>query len=183
LLGLARADEGTTAIGDTSIDLLTAGSVGASLEPSFHPGRTGRSHLRCLAAALGLASSRVEQMLAELDLTDVAGKRVGAYSLGQRQRLGLASALIGDPQVLVLDEPANGLDPDGVLWLRRRLRGVADSGGTVLLSSHLLSELEHVVDEVVVLQGRVLWAGTRGDVADRAGTLEALYQSLGGEAA
>ncbi|MDQ6781922.1 MAG: ATP-binding cassette domain-containing protein [Actinomycetota bacterium] len=183
LLGLTQADAGTATIGGRLAQQLEAGTVGVSLEAAFHPGRTGRAHLRYLAVALGLGSGAVEEMLEELDLGAVAQRRVRGYSLGQRQRLGLASGLLGRPRVLVLDEPANGLDPGGVLWLRDRLRSAASQGTTVLVSSHVLSELEHVIDDVVVLDCRVLWTGCREDVVDRAGTLEELFKQLSMEEA
>ena len=126
--------------------------VGAVLEAtSFHPGRRAREHLRVLAAIAGLPDERVDAVLAEVGLTAVARRRVGGFSLGMRQRLGLAAALLGDPEVLVLDEPTNGLDPEGVRWLRHFVRGYAAAGRTVVVSSHLLAEVAQTVDDVVVL--------------------------------
>ena len=126
--------------------------VGAVLEAtSFHPGRRAREHLRVLAATAGLPDQRVDAVLAEVGLTAVARRRVGGFSLGMRQRLGLAAALLGDPEVLVLDEPTNGLDPEGVRWLRNFVRGYAATGRTVVISSHLLAEVAQTVDDVVVL--------------------------------
>jgi ABC-2 type transport system ATP-binding protein len=126
--------------------------IGAVLEAtSFHPGRRAREHLRVLAATAGLPDDRVDEVLADVALTDVARRRVGGFSLGMRQRLGLAAALLGDPQILVLDEPTNGLDPEGVRWLRDFLRGYAAAGRTVVVSSHLLAEVAQTVDDVVVL--------------------------------
>jgi ABC-2 type transport system ATP-binding protein len=176
LLGLAQPDGGVATIGGRPAADVVPGSIGVSLEPAFHPGRSGRSHLRYLACSLGLGGSEVDQALSEVGLDRVARRRVGSYSMGQRQRLGLASALLGHPRVLVLDEPANGLDPDGVIWLRDRLRRAAADGVTVLLSSHVLSELERVIDDVVILQNRVLWTGDRQDVMRRAGSLEQLFR-------
>jgi ABC-2 type transport system ATP-binding protein len=181
LLGLTRADAGTATIDRRTCADLPPGRVGALLEPAFHPGRTGRAHLRATAAAIGAPSAAVESVIYETGLRKLASRRIGKYSLGQRQRLGLAAALLGHPQVLILDEPTNGLDPDGVLWLRSLLRNAARHGATVLVSSHLLTELEQVVDEVVILDRRVLWAGSRHDIpGDGTGGLEMLYQHVVG---
>jgi ABC-2 type transport system ATP-binding protein len=139
--------------------------VGAALEAaSFHPGRTARGHLAYLAQASGIPRERVDEALRLVGMVQYADRRVGGYSLGMRQRLGLAQALLGDPGVLVLDEPANGLDPAGIAWLRQFLRGLAAEGRTVLVSSHVLSEVQQTVDEVVVLaRGRLV---TQGRLAD-----------------
>jgi ABC-2 type transport system ATP-binding protein len=118
---------------------------------SFHPGRSGRNHLRVVAAAAGLPVARVDEVLAEVELSDAARRRVGGYSLGMRQRLSVAGALLGRPRLLVLDEPANGLDPEGIRWLREFLRSFAAAGGTVLISSHVLGEVAQIVDEVVII--------------------------------
>ncbi|SEP25721.1 ABC transporter ATP-binding protein [Trujillonella endophytica] len=136
--------------------------VGTLLDASaVHPGRTGRAHLRLLADAVGVARPRVEEVLALVGLADAGGRRIGGYSLGMRQRLGIAGALLADPPVLVFDEPANGLDPEGIRWLRDLLRGHAARGGTVLLSSHLLGEVEHTVDRLLVIgQGRMVADGS-----------------------
>jgi ABC-2 type transport system ATP-binding protein len=132
--------------------LLDAGAV--------HPGRTGRTHLRLLADALGVPSSRVDEVLELVGLTDAGGRRIRGYSLGMRQRLGIAGALLADPPVLMFDEPANGLDPEGIRWMRGLLRGHAARGGTVLLSSHLLGEVEHTVDRLLVIgAGRIVADG------------------------
>jgi ABC-2 type transport system ATP-binding protein len=164
LLDLARADSGHATVGGTRYRDLDdpARTVGVVLEPNaFHPGRSGRNHLRILADAAGVAAERVEEMLEAVGLAHAADRRVGAYSLGMRQRLGIAAALLGDPPVLVLDEPGNGLDPQGIRWLRDLLRERASAGGTVFVSSHLLSEVEHLADEVVVLShGRLVATGT-----------------------
>jgi ABC-2 type transport system ATP-binding protein len=125
--------------------LLDAGAV--------HPGRTGRTHLRILAATIGVPDRRVDEVLELVGLSDAAKRRIGGYSLGMRQRLGIAGALLADPPVLMFDEPANGLDPEGIRWMRDLLRGHAARGGTVLLSSHLLGEVEHTVDRLVVIGG------------------------------
>jgi ABC-2 type transport system ATP-binding protein len=128
--------------------------VGAVLEASsFHPGRSARNHLRVIATAAGLPLARADAVLAQVGLAEVARRRVGGFSLGMRQRLGLATALLGDPQVLILDEPANGLDPEGVHWLRASLRELADQGRTVLVSSHVLAEVAQTVDQVVIIAG------------------------------
>ena len=126
--------------------------VGAVLEASdFHPGRSGRDHLRSLAIAAGISRGRVEEVLSLVELDDASGRRVKSYSLGMRQRLGLAAALLGDPELLVLDEPANGLDPEGIRWLRDFLRAFAAGGGSVLVSSHVLAEVAQTVDRVVII--------------------------------
>jgi ABC-2 type transport system ATP-binding protein len=155
--------------------------VGAVLEATgFHPGRRGRDHLRILAEAAGLPGARVEAALDRVDLTDAADRRVGGYSLGMRQRLGLASALLGDPSVLVLDEPANGLDPAGMADLRDLLRSLATEGRTVLMSSHVLSEVAQTVDRVVIVAGgRLSYAGPLTELTGAKGeTLEAAFLRL-----
>jgi ABC-2 type transport system ATP-binding protein len=163
LLDLAKADGGHATIGGTRYREMEnpARTVGVVLEPNaFHPGRSGRNHLRVLSDGAGIASNRIDQMLEMVGLTHAADRRVGAYSLGMRQRLGLAAALLGDPPVLVLDEPGNGLDPQGIRWLRDLLRERAAAGGTVFVSSHLLAEVEHLADDVVVLsRGRLVASG------------------------
>jgi len=135
--------------------------VGALLEATgFHPGRRGRDHLRVLAQAAGVPAKRVEEVLDLVELTDSADRRVGGYSLGMRQRLGLASALLGDPRVLILDEPANGLDPAGISWLRGLLRELAAQGRAVVISSHVLSEVEQTADAIVIIhEGRLRYSG------------------------
>jgi ABC-2 type transport system ATP-binding protein len=136
--------------------------VGAVLEAaSFHPGRSARNHLRVVATAAGLPLARADEVLAQVGLAEAAGRRVGGFSLGMRQRLSLATALLGDPQVLILDEPANGLDPEGVHWLRGFLRQLADRGRTVLVSSHVLAEVAQTVDQVVIIaRGRLITQST-----------------------
>ncbi|MGH3285108.1 MAG: AAA family ATPase, partial [Streptosporangiaceae bacterium] len=148
-----------------------------------HPGRSGQDHLRVLAAAAGLPQGRVGQLLARVGLQHAARQRVGGYSLGMRQRLGLAAALLGDPAVLVLDEPANGLDPQGIRWLRDLLRALAAEGRAVLVSSHLLAEVAQTVDDVVVIsRGRTITQAPLGDLlAARPGaSLEDIYLELTG---
>ena len=160
LLGLVAPTRGTaTFAGRRYVDLdEPARQVGAVLEASsFHPGRRAVDHLRILASAAGLPAQRVDDALAEVGMTEHARRRVGGFSLGMRQRLGLAAALLGEPSVLVLDEPANGLDPEGVHWLRAFLRSQADAGRTVVVSSHLLAEVAQTVDHVVILdKGRLI---------------------------
>ena len=167
-LGLVTPDAGTVTFGGVSIAemQIPARTVGALIDASqVHDGRTARNHLRCFAALSGINDDRVDQVLAMVGLTSVAKNRVGGFSLGMRQRLGLASALLGDPEVLVLDEPANGLDPAGIRWLRESLRGFANRGGTVFISSHLISELDQFADDLVLIgQGRVTAAGRVADI-------------------
>ena len=143
--------------------------VGAVLESTgFHPGRRARAHLRVLATAAGLPLQRVEAVLDDVGLTDAADRRIKGFSLGMRQRLALAAALLGDPDVLILDEPANGLDPEGVHWLRCFLRRFADRGGTGLVSSHLLAEVAHTVDDVVIIaHGRLVTQSSLTELAER----------------
>jgi ABC-2 type transport system ATP-binding protein len=171
LLGLVRPTAGTAVIGGRSYAALDEPfrHVGAVLEAdAFHPGRRARDHLRVLATAAGLPLTRVDAVLGEVDLADAADRRVKGFSLGMRQRLGLAGALLGEPDVLVLDEPANGLDPEGINWLRQYLRGFADNGGTVLVSSHLLAEVAQTVDDVVIIAGgRLVTQSSLADLADR----------------
>jgi ABC-2 type transport system ATP-binding protein len=163
VLGLARPTAGRATIFGQPFAALPdpARSVGANLEVcGMHPGRSGRNHLRALAALAGLPMPRVEEGLDLVEMREAADRRAGGYSTGMRQRLGLAATLLGDPEVLVLDEPANGLDPQGIRWLRDFLRGVASEGRTVLVSSHVLSEVEQTVDDVVVIhRGRLVQSG------------------------
>jgi ABC-2 type transport system ATP-binding protein len=160
LLGLVLPTSGEARIeGSRYVELADPlGTVGAVLEAhSFHPGRSGRNHLRVLATAAGLPASRVDEVLAEVELTAAARRRTGGYSLGMRQRLSVAGALLGRPGLLVLDEPANGLDPEGIRWLRDFLRSFAAGGGTVLISSHVLAEVAQIADEVVIIhRGRLV---------------------------
>ena len=147
--------------------------VGVLLDASAqHAGRTGREILTVAQRTMRVPKGRVDEMLEVVSLTDdEAGRRVRDYSLGMRQRLGIAAALLGDPDVLILDEPANGLDPAGIRWMRDLLRGYADQGGTVLLSSHLLHEIEVIADDIVVIgQGRVVAQGTKHELLEAAGT-------------
>ncbi len=168
LLGLVRPTSGTATFGGTAYRDLAAPltTVGTALEASsFAPGRTARNHLRVYAAAAGIEAARVQRVLEIVGLAEYADRRVGGYSLGMRQRLGLAFALLGDPQVLVLDEPTNGLDPEGIRWIRGFLRTLAAEGRTVLISSHLLAEVEQSVDRVVIIsRGRSVFDGTLADL-------------------
>jgi ABC-2 type transport system ATP-binding protein len=168
ILGLVRATAGsTTILGRPYRDLDDpTGRVGVLLETfDAHPGRSGRNHLRVLAVAGGIPRTRVDEVLALVDMREAGRRRVKGYSLGMRQRLGLAAALLGDPEVLVLDEPANGLDPQGIRWLRDFLRGLAGEGRTILISSHVLSEVAQTVDEVVIIhRGRLVRQAAMADV-------------------
>jgi ABC-2 type transport system ATP-binding protein len=153
LLGLVAPTSGTATIGGRPYRALAnpLREVGAMLEAAAHPGRTARGHLRVVAAEAGVPRSRVDELLALVELGGAADRRVGGFSLGMRQRLGIAGALMGDPGFLVLDEPANGLDPVGIRWLRDFLRSLAADGRTILLSSHVLAEVAQTVDDVVVI--------------------------------
>ena len=175
-VGLTTPTSGTATIaGRRFSDLPNPGvEVGVMLDASAqHAGRTGREILTVAQRMMGLPARRVAEMLELVGLTDTeANRRVGNYSLGMRQRLGIAAALIGEPEVLVLDEPANGLDPAGIRWMRDLLRGYADQGGTVLLSSHLLHEVEVVADEIVMIgNGRIVAQGSKAELLQAAGTV------------
>ena len=186
LLGLDRADGGRALIGGRPYRELREPLrvVGAMLDGSgAHPSRTARGHLAWVASGSGIGRRRVNEVLDLVGLGEAAGRRVGTFSLGMGQRLGLAAALLGDPEVLILDEPVNGLDPEGIRWIRTLLRRRADAGGTVLLSSHVLAELAEVADDVVVIaHGRVRAAGTLTEIAAGHSSLEEAFFSLtGGE--
>jgi ABC-2 type transport system ATP-binding protein len=184
LLGLARPTAGEALVFGRRYRELDSPPrrVGAVLESNdFHPGRSGRDHLRTLALAAGISPTRVEEVLELVELEPAAGRRVKTYSLGMRQRLGLAGALLGDPELLILDEPANGLDPAGVHWLRRFLRGFAEQGRTVLVSSHILAEVAQTVDRIVIIdRGRLRASGTLTELTARGRTLEEVYLELTG---
>ena len=171
LLGLAKPTRGHAAIFGQSYEEMETPAlrVGAVLEATdFHPGRSGRDHLRMLSRAVGLPDARVDDVLALVELQGAAKRRVKGYSLGMRQRLGLAAALLGDPDLLVLDEPANGLDPEGVRWLRDFLRDFASGGKTVLISSHVLAEVAQTVDQVLIINhGRLVTESTLDDLTAR----------------
>src|SRR3954470_6639220 len=176
MVGLTPASSGTaTVLGRKYADLPNPGrEVGVLLDASAqHAGRTGRETLKVAARTMGLPMSRVDELLDLVSLTGTeAERRVKNYSLGMRQRLGIATALIGDPEVLILDEPANGLDPAGIRWMRDLLTGFANKGGTVLLSSHLLHEIEVIADDLVVIgNGKIVAAGTKEELLAAAGTL------------
>jgi ABC-2 type transport system ATP-binding protein len=173
LLGLAVPTSGRALVFDKRYAELERPThrIGAVLEATdFHPGRSGRNHLRSLSQAAGIPDSRVDEVLRLVELDGAAKRRVKGYSLGMRQRLGLASALLGDPDLLVLDEPANGLDPEGVRWLRDFLRSYAASGRTVLVSSHVLAEVAQTVDHVlIVAKGRLVIESPLAELTSRVG--------------
>ena len=169
LLGLAAPTSGTATIGGLTYADLPHPSrvVGAAIESTgFHPGRKARDHLRVLAPQVGVPESRADEVLATVGLSEVSDRRVGGYSMGMRQRLALAATLLGDPGVLLLDEPANGLDPEGIAWLRTFLRILAGQGRTVLVSSHVLAEVQQTVDDVVIItKGRLVHASPLAELA------------------
>jgi ABC-2 type transport system ATP-binding protein len=153
--------------------------VGTVLDSrGFHPALTGKQNLKVVAAAAGIADSRVDEVLALVELSDAAGKRMKNYSLGMKQRLALAGAILGDPEILILDEPANGLDPAGIAWLRKFLRAMAEQGKTILVSSHQLAEMQNTVDDVLIInKGRLIAQGTMAEVKGD-GTLEEAFLRL-----
>ncbi|MBG0561379.1 ABC transporter ATP-binding protein [Actinoplanes aureus] len=182
IVGLDRPDAGTATIGGRHYAELTRPMrhVGALLDPhALHPARTGRNHLMWLAASQDLPGSRVDEVLALTGLADVGRRAAGGYSLGMRQRLGVAAALLGDPPVLLLDEPFNGLDPAGIVWMRDLLRELAAEDRSVLVSSHLMSELQDMAGHVVVVgQGRVIAAADVNDLVGEYASLETAYLEL-----
>ena len=186
VLGLVRPTAGQALIGGVSYQRLARPrrQVGALLEAtSFHPGRAARDHLRVLAAADGIADRRVDEVLGQVGLAGQAGRRVREFSLGMRQRLGIAAALLGDPAVLLLDEPANGLDPAGHAWLRGLLRDQAATGRTVLVASHLLGEVAQTADHVLIVSaGQLRFAGPLREIGDGNQALESAFLNLTGEA-
>jgi ABC-2 type transport system ATP-binding protein len=173
VLGLATPTSGRALVFDGLYAELEhpALQIGAVLEATdFHPGRSGRDHLRMLGRAVDVPDSRVDEVLSLVELTAAAHRRVKGYSLGMRQRLGLAAALLGDPELLILDEPANGLDPEGVRWLRDFLRRLASEGRTVLISSHVLAEVAQTVDQVLIIShGRLVVESPLAELTARAG--------------
>jgi ABC-2 type transport system ATP-binding protein len=186
VLGLVRADEGSASVlgmpyGDLPNPI---GTVGAVLETqSFHPRRSARNHLRVMAAAAGIPARRVDEVLELVGLTPAARRKAGGYSLGMRQRLGLAGALLADPRILVLDEPANGLDPYGIRWLRDLLRDFAARGNAALVSSHLLAEMAQLADEVIVIdRGRLLRQAPVRELTNGSRSLEDAFFELTKEA-
>ncbi|MGR6920236.1 ABC transporter ATP-binding protein [[Actinomadura] parvosata] len=182
LLGLDRADAGTALIGGRPYRELRdpLRTVGSLLEGSgAHRSRTARAHLGWVARSNGIPKRRVGEVLEQVGLAGAAGRRVGGFSLGMGQRLGMAAALLGEPAVLVLDEPVNGLDPDGIRWIRRLLRDYAADGRTVLLSSHLMSEMAETADDLVVISaGRVIAAGPLAEVTAGHASLEEAFFAL-----
>jgi ABC-2 type transport system ATP-binding protein len=192
LLGLLRPSQGEALVAGSPPIAMSdpLRTIGAALEATaFHPGRSGRNHLRTLAAAADIPRSRVEEVLEMVELSGAADRRVKGYSLGMRQRLTLAAALLGEPRILILDEPANGLDPQGMRWLRDLLRAQAAEGRTVLVSSHLLSEVAQTADELVMIRGGKLiaqtslaefTAGGGSQIRVRASNLEILASGLTG---
>jgi ABC-2 type transport system ATP-binding protein len=188
MVGLTRPTSGTATVRGTRFaDLPNPGrTVGVMLDASAqHAGRTGREILTLAQQIMGLAPRRVTEMLRTVGLTETeANRRIGGYSLGMRQRLGIAVALIGGPSVLILDEPANGLDPAGIRWMRDLLRDYADGGGTVLLSSHLLHEIEVIADDIVMIgNGRIIVQGSKAKLLQAAGTVVRARDSQGLERA
>ncbi|WP_449278398.1 ATP-binding cassette domain-containing protein [Leucobacter sp. GX24907] len=170
LLGLLRPDAGTATVGGVPYARLEhpARTLGSSISASAHPAHTGRAHLDIMRRAIGVPASAVDEKLELVGLSEAADRRTGGYSLGMQQRLALATAMLGDPDVLVLDEPINGLDPEGIRWIRQFLRHLASEGHTILLSSHLLSEVQQTVDDLVIIRrGALVYEGT--------------LESLGGE--
>ena len=178
LLGLVRQTSGTATIGGKRYAEIPQPQrvVGAALEATnFHPGRSGRNHLLVLADTAGVDTRRVDEMLELVGIPAAARRRAGGYSMGMRQRLGLAAAMLGDPQVLLLDEPANGLDPEGIRWLRGFLRHLSGEGKTILVSSHMLQEVEQTVDDVVIIaNGRLI---KQGPIQELHGEATALVRS------
>ena len=182
IVGLDRPDAGTATVGGLRYASLSRPMrhVGALLDPhALHPSRSGRNHLRWLAASQDLPAGRADEVLASTGLGDVGRRAAGGYSLGMRQRLGVAAALLGDPPVLLLDEPFNGLDPTGIVWMRGMLRELAAEGRSVLVSSHLMSELQDVAGHVVVVgRGRVIVAADVDQLVGEHSSLEAAYLKL-----
>jgi ABC-2 type transport system ATP-binding protein len=183
-LGLVKPTAGTVLIGGLAYRNLPRPRriVGAMLEATgFHPGRRARDHLRVLAAAADVPDQRVDEVLDQVGLAEAAGRRVRGFSLGMKQRLGLAAALLGDPQVLLLDEPANGLDPAGIAWLRGLLRGLADEGRTILVASHVLGEVAQTADRVVIVSaGRLRFAGPLDELGGTGTALESAFLRMTG---
>ena len=173
ILGLVAPSSGRALVFDHPYAELPRAAlrIGAVLEATdFHPGRSGRDHLRMLGQAVDVPDSRADEVLRLVELGDAARRRVKGYSLGMRQRLGLAAALLGDPELLILDEPANGLDPEGVRWLRDFLRSLAAEGRTVLISSHVLAEVAQTVDRVLIIsRGRLVLSSSLAELTARAG--------------
>jgi ABC-2 type transport system ATP-binding protein len=182
IMGLDRPDAGRARIGGKSYGDLRwpLREVGALLEAkTFHPGRSARAHLTALAVSNAIGRRRVDEVLAITGIEKAADRRAGKFSLGMSQRLGIAAALLGDPGVLLLDEPVNGLDPEGIRWIRNLLRNLAAQGRTVLVSSHLISEIAHTADALIVIgRGRLLAQTTVAQLSARSGSLEAAFFQL-----
>jgi ABC-2 type transport system ATP-binding protein len=182
IMGLDRPDAGKVRIGGTRYNDLRwpLREVGALLEAkAFHPGRSARAHLAALAASNGIGAHRVGEVLALTGLERAAGRTAGKFSLGMAQRLGIAAALLGDPAVLLLDEPVNGLDPEGIRWIRTLLQNLAAEGRTVLISSHLINEIAHTADALIVIgRGRLLAQTTVAQLSARSGSLEEAFFQL-----
>jgi ABC-2 type transport system ATP-binding protein len=182
IMGLDRPDQGQVKIGGRQYADLRwpLREVGALLEAkAFHPGRTARAHLTALAASNQIPARRVDEVLAVTGITSAASRRAGKFSLGMSQRLGIAAALLGDPRVLLLDEPVNGLDPEGIRWIRGLLKDLAAQGRTVLVSSHLISEIAHTADDLIVIgQGRLLAQTTVAEMSAGGGSLEEAFFRL-----
>jgi ABC-2 type transport system ATP-binding protein len=181
LVGLSNPTSGSVKILGSDYQSLDnpLSRVGTVLDSrGFHPALTGKQNLKVVAAAAGIADSRVDEVLGLVELTDAKDKRMKNYSLGMKQRLALAGAILGDPEILILDEPANGLDPAGIAWLRNFLRNLAQGGRTILVSSHQLAELQNTVDDVIVIhKGRLIAQGTIEEVKGE-GTLEEAFLKL-----
>jgi ABC-2 type transport system ATP-binding protein len=182
IIGLDRPDAGQATIHGKSYHELRwpLREVGAMLEAkAFHPGRSARSHLGSLAASNDIPAKRVDEVLAMTGLTSVASRRAGKFSLGMAQRLGIAAALLGDPGVVILDEPVNGLDPEGIRWMRGLLRSLAEQGRAVLISSHLISEVAMTAEELIVIgRGQLLAQTTVAELSASAGSLEEAFFQL-----
>ena len=185
IMGLDRPDRGSATVAGRPYPRLRwpLREVGAMLEArSFHPGRSARAHLAALAASNDIPSRRVDEVLGIVGLSEAGRRRAGKFSLGMAQRLGVATALLGDPGVLLLDEPVNGLDPEGIRWIRGLLASMAAQGRTVLVSSHLISEVELMARDLIVIgRGRLLAATTVTDLARRASSLEDAFFDLTGD--
>ena len=186
LVGLAAPTEGeTTVLGVPYQELKNPLSkVGTVLDSrGFHAGLTGKQNLKVISAAAGIEDSRVDEVLEQVELADAKNKRVKNYSLGMKQRLSLAGALLGNPQILILDEPSNGLDPIGIAWLRTFLRGLANEGRTVLISSHQLAEMQNTIDDVLVIhKGKLIKSGTLEEITEGQTLEEAFLRLTGGAA-
>jgi len=185
LVGLSAPTSGSAMIFDKRYRDLNnpLSKVGTVLDSrGFHPALTGKQNLRVVAAAAGIADSRVDEVLEMVELTDAADKRMKNYSLGMKQRLALAGAILGDPEILILDEPANGLDPAGIAWLRKFLRKLAEGGRTILVSSHQLAEMQNTVDDVIIInKGKLIASGSMKEVIGEGSLEDAFLALTGGE--